>query len=56
MKKNNSKISQHKAKRAAKNKKRIMAKPYLSRFERRQAYLRQQIVGEFYKKQLEVVE
>lgn len=44
MKKSNDKVSQHKSKRAAKNKKRIQAKPYLSRFERKQAFLREQIV------------
>jgi len=34
MKKSNNKVSQHKIKRANKNKKRIKAKPYLSKFER----------------------
>jgi len=44
MKKSNNKVSQHKIKRATKNKKRIKAKPNLSRFERKQAFLREQIV------------
>jgi hypothetical protein len=43
MKKSNNKVSQHKIKRAAKNKKRIQAKPYLSRFERKQKFIREQI-------------
>lgn len=45
MKKSNNKVSQHKIKRAAKNKKRIQAKPYMSKFERKQAFLRQQIIS-----------
>jgi hypothetical protein len=44
MKKSNNKISQHKIKRAKKNKKRIQAKPYASKFERKQIALREQIV------------
>lgn len=44
MKKSNNKVSQHKAKRALSNKKRIQKKPYMSRFERKQALLREQIV------------
>lgn len=44
MKKNNNKSSQHKIKRATKNKKRIQAKPYLSKFERQQLQLREEIV------------
>jgi len=44
MKKSNNKVSQHKIKRAVKNKKRIQAKPYLSRFERKQKFIREQIV------------
>jgi len=44
MKKNNNKSSQHKIKRAIKNKKRIQAKPYLSKFERQQLQLRKEIV------------
>jgi hypothetical protein len=47
MKKSNNKISQHKIKRAEKNKKRIQAKPYVSRFERKQAMLREEIVNNF---------
>lgn len=45
MKKSNNKVSQNKMKRAEKNKKRIQAKPYLSKFERKQAFLREQIVS-----------
>lgn len=45
MKKSNDKVSQHKIKRANKNKKRIQAKPYISKFERKQAFLRQQIIS-----------
>ena len=44
MKKSNNKVSQHKIKRATKNKKRIQAKPYLSKFERQQLELRKKIV------------
>jgi hypothetical protein len=44
VKKSNNKVSQHKIKRAEKNNKRIKAKPSLSRFERKQAFLREQIV------------
>jgi hypothetical protein len=44
VKKSNNKVSQHKIKRAAKNKKRIQAKPYLSRFERKQKFIREQVV------------
>jgi len=44
MKKSNNKVSQHKIKRATKNKKRIQSKPYLSRFERKQTFLREQII------------
>jgi len=44
MKKSNNKVSQHKIKRADKNKKRVKAKTYLSKFERKQAFLREQIV------------
>jgi hypothetical protein len=45
MRKSNDKASQHKIKRATKNKKRIQSKPYLSKFERKQAFLRQQIIA-----------
>jgi hypothetical protein len=45
MKKSNNKVSQHKTKRAIKNKKRIKDKPYLSKFERKQAFLRQQVIS-----------
>jgi hypothetical protein len=44
VKKSNNKVSQHKIKRAAKNKKRIQAKPYFSKFERKQNLIREQIV------------
>ncbi len=44
MKKNNNKSSQHKAKRYAKNKKRLKDKPHLSKFERRQEAIRAAIL------------
>jgi hypothetical protein len=44
VRKSNNKASQNKIKRAVKNKKRIQAKPYLSRFERKQKFIREQIV------------
>jgi hypothetical protein len=44
MKKSNNKASQHKIKRAKKNKKRIQAKPYLSKFERKQQRIREEII------------
>lgn len=44
MKKSNDKVSQHKAKRYAKNKKRTQDKPYLSKFERKQKAIREKIV------------
>jgi hypothetical protein len=44
MKKTNNKVSQHKIKRANKNKKRIKSKPQLSRFERRQNRIREEII------------
>ena len=44
MKKTNNKVSQHKIKRANKNKKRVQAKPYLSKFERKQKAIREQII------------
>lgn len=44
MKKTNNKVSQHKAKRYAKNKKRIKEKPYLSKFEKQQIILREKIL------------
>ena len=44
MRKSNNKVSKHKIKRAEKNKKRIQAKPYLSKFERKQKFIREQIV------------
>jgi hypothetical protein len=44
VKKSNVKSSQSKIKRAIKNKKRTKAKPHLSKFERKQAFLRDQII------------
>jgi hypothetical protein len=44
MKKSNNKVSQHKIKRAEKNKKRMQAKPYLSKFDRKQKEIRDQII------------
>jgi hypothetical protein len=44
MKKSNNKVSQHKIKRAVKNKKRTQDKPYLSKFERRQQRIREEII------------
>ena len=44
MKKNNNKVSQHKAKRYTKNKKRMKDKPYLSKFERQQIAKRAEII------------
>jgi len=45
VRKSNNKASQHKIKRALKNKKRIKDKPYMSKFERKQAFLREQIIS-----------
>lgn len=47
MKQSNNKVSQHKIKRAAKNQKRKAAKPQLSKFERKQEFLRQQLTKKF---------
>jgi hypothetical protein len=44
MRKSNNKASQHKIKRAVKNKKRTQAKPYLSKFERKQKRIREAII------------
>lgn len=44
MRKSNNKASQHKIKRAEKNKKRLQAKPHLSKFERQQIAIRERIV------------
>ena len=44
MKKSNNKVSQHKIKRATKNKKRTQAKPHLSKFERKQNRIREEII------------
>jgi hypothetical protein len=47
MKKSNVKASQHKIKRSNKNKKRVQAKPYTSKFERKQERLREAIINNF---------
>lgn len=44
MRKSNNKVSQHKIKRANKNKKRIQDKPYLSKFEQQQKRIREEII------------
>jgi hypothetical protein len=44
MKKSNDKVSRHKIKRANKNKKRTQAKPHLSKFERKQNRIREEII------------
>ena len=44
MKQSNDKVSQHKIKRANKNKKRIQAKPHLSKFERTQKKIREELL------------
>jgi hypothetical protein len=44
MKKTNNKVSQHKIKRAIKNKKRTQSKPHLSKFERKQQRIREEII------------
>jgi hypothetical protein len=44
MKKSNNKVSQHKIKRALKNKNRLKDKPHLSKFERKQNAIREQII------------
>jgi hypothetical protein len=46
MKKNNGRVSQQKAKRYAKNKKRLKDKPHLSKFERQQLAKRAEILGQ----------
>jgi hypothetical protein len=47
MRKINDKVSQHKVKRAKKNKKRISAHPYhkISKFEREQEFIRRRIIA-----------
>lgn len=52
MKKNNNKASQHKVKRANKNRKRIASKPYLSRFQRSQIAIRESIIASSFKEAL----
>jgi hypothetical protein len=52
MKKNNNKVSQHKIKRANKNRKRIASKPYLSRFQRSQIAIRESIIASSFKEAL----
>lgn len=47
MRKSNNKASQHKIKRAEKNKKRTKNKPYLSKFERQQITLREKILSPY---------
>ena len=49
MKKTNNKVSQHKSKRYAKNKKRLSTKTHLSKFERKQQRIREEILGNFVK-------
>jgi hypothetical protein len=44
VKKSNVKVSQNKAKRYAKNKKRTKNKPYISKFEKQQIAIREQII------------
>jgi|LakMenEpi03Aug12_release.lakeMendotaPanAssembly.Ray.scaffolds.fasta_scaffold308612_2 hypothetical protein len=44
MKKSNNKASQHKIKRAQKNKKRLKDKPHFSKFEREQNRIREEII------------
>lgn len=44
MKKTNDKVSQHKIKRADKNKKRTQGKTHLSKFERKQKRIREAII------------
>jgi hypothetical protein len=50
MKQTNNKVSQNKIKRAEKNKKRLSAKTHLSKFERKQARIREAILGNFLQK------
>lgn len=45
MKKNNNKVSQNKAKRYVKNKKRLKHKPHFSKFERQENAKRAEILG-----------
>lgn len=45
MKKNNKKVSQNKAKRYLKNKKRLKDKPHFSKFERQEIAKRAEILG-----------
>jgi hypothetical protein len=47
MKKSNNKVSQHKIKRATKNKKRIQSKPQLSKFEERQIKIREELIANY---------
>lgn len=47
MKKSNNKVSQHKIKRAKKNKKRIQSKPYLSKFEQKQIRIREELMSNY---------
>lgn len=45
LKKSNTKVSNHKTKRALKNKKRVKDKPYISKFERKQEKIRANIIN-----------
>jgi hypothetical protein len=47
MKKSNNKVSQHKIKRATKNKKRTQSKPHLSKFEQKQIKIREEIMADY---------
>lgn len=47
MKKSNNKVSQHKIKRATKNKKRTQSKPHLSKFEERQIKIREELIANY---------
>jgi hypothetical protein len=47
MKKSNNKVSQHKIKRATKNKKRIQSKLHLSKFEERQIKIREELIANY---------
>lgn len=44
MKQSNNKVSKHKIKRANKNKKRVQGKPYISKFERKQKRIREELL------------
>jgi hypothetical protein len=46
LKKSNNKASQHKIKRALKNKKRLKDKPHFSKFEREQNRIRESVISQ----------